>query len=122
MVASSQSKSVEKTSALADTGGILLKLLIAVLLFMLIGLQYRLWVGEGSLAETKSLSDKVSLQLEKNEAMRLANQQHAAEVNALKTGLDEVEARAREELGMVKQGETFYLLVDKPEQQCKPWI
>ena len=116
MVASSQSKSVEKTSALADTGGILLKLLIAVLLFMLIGLQYRLWVGEGSLAETKSLSDKVSLQLEKNEAMRLANQQHAAEVNALKTGLDEVEARAREELGMVKQGETFYLPVDKPEQ------
>ena len=48
--------------------------------------------------------------------MRLSNQQHVAEVNALKTGLDGVEARAREELGMVKQGETFYVLVDKTEQ------
>ena len=36
----------------------------------------------------------------------------AAEVQALKSGLDAVEARARTELGMIKNGETFYLVVD----------
>ena len=51
--------------------------------------------------------------LSRTSLMQQDNQQLAAEVKALKTGLDEVEARAREELGMVKPGETFYLVVDE---------
>lgn len=101
------------TSESANTGDALLKLVIALLVVMLLVLQYRLWVGEGSLAETHSLSLKVAEQKEKNRLMQQDNDQLAAEVKALKTGLDEVEARAREELGMVKPGETFYLVVDE---------
>lgn len=96
-----------------DTGGLLLKLVIAVLFMLLLGLQYRLWVGEGSLAETSALSAKVAIQKRKNDEMRDGNQQLAAEVKALKNGFDEVEARAREELGMIKSDETFYLLVEQ---------
>ncbi len=97
----------------ANAGDALLKLVIGLLFVMLLVLQYRLWVGDGSLAETHSLSMKVAEQKEKNRLMQLDNNQLAAEVKALKNGLDEVEARAREELGMVKPGETFYLVVDE---------
>jgi len=97
----------------ANAGDAVLKLVIGLLVVMLLVLQYRLWVGEGSLAEAHSLSLKVAEQKEKNYLMQQDNQQLAAEVKALKTGLDEVEARAREELGMVKPGETFYLVVDE---------
>ena len=97
----------------ANAGDALLKLVIGLLFVMLLVLQYRLWVGDGSLAETHTLSMKVAEQKEKNRLMQLDNNQLAAEVKALKTGLDEVEARAREELGMVKPGETFYLVVDE---------
>lgn len=97
----------------ANAGDVFLKLVIGLLVAMLLVLQYRLWVGEGSLAETHSLSLKVAEQKEKNRLMQQSNERLAAEVKALKTGLDEVEARAREELGMVKSGETFYLVVDE---------
>ena len=97
----------------ANAGDAFLKLVIGLLVVMLLVLQYRLWVGEGSLAETHSLSLKVAEQKEKNRLMQQSNERLAAEVKALKTGLDEVEARAREELGMVKSGETFYLVVDE---------
>ena len=109
MVASNKTAVSESSNA----GDTILKLVIGLLMVMLLVLQYRLWVGEGSLAETHSLSLKVAEQKEKNRLMQQGNEQLAAEVKALKTGLDEVEARAREELGMVKPGETFYLVVDE---------
>jgi|TARA_B110000093_G_C12888121_1_gene374889 cell division protein FtsB len=109
MVASNKTAVSESSNA----GDTILKLVIGLLMVMLLVLQYRLWVGEGSLAETHSLSLKVAEQKEKNRLMQQGSEQLAAEVKALKTGLDEVEARAREELGMVKPGETFYLVVDE---------
>jgi cell division protein FtsB len=109
MVASNKTAVSESSNA----GDTILKLVIGLLMVMLLVLQYRLWVGEGSLAETHSLSLKVAEQKAKNRLMQQGNEQLAAEVKALKTGLDEVEARAREELGMVKPGETFYLVVDE---------
>jgi len=109
MVASNKTAVSESSNA----GDTVLKLVIGLLMVMLLVLQYRLWVGEGSLAETRSLSLKVAEQKEKNRLIQQGNEQLAAEVKALKTGFDEVEARAREELGMVKPGETFYLVVDE---------
>lgn len=96
-----------------DTGAFVLKLVIGCLCLALLVLQYRLWVGEGSLADASALSDKVAAQNEKNAQMALDNERLAAEVAALKNGLGEVEARAREELGMIKENETFYLMVDE---------
>ena len=80
MVAASK----DKTAANSDLGDIALKCLIVLLVIMLLGLQFRLWVGEGSLAEVKNLSDKVVEQRDKNQQMEASNQQLAAEVNALK--------------------------------------
>jgi len=89
-----------------------LKFVIAILLALLLILQYRLWFVEGSLAEVHRLEGQVERQRAQNETLRERNRALAAEVRDLKSGLDAVEARARSELGMVGEGETFYQVVE----------
>lgn len=87
-------------------------LLAFFLLFCLLGLQYRLWVGEGSLAHVTRLKASVHKQETENQRLRERNQLLEAEVEALKHSQDAIEARARGDLGMIKEGETFYMIVD----------
>ncbi len=87
--------------------------LIVILLVLLALLQYRLWVGDGSLAEVWRLTERIRAQEEENEALGQRNRLLEAEVRDLKEGLDAIEERARHELGMVKQGEVFYLVVEE---------
>ena len=89
-------------------------LVIFTLLFLI--LQYRLWVGDGSMAQRQVLQHKVNMQQEENEALSERNNILASEVNDLKNGLESVEERARTDLGMVKEGETFYMVVDKEQK------
>lgn len=92
-----------------------MKWLLAVLVALLLLLQLRLWFGDGSVAEVWRLRQQVEAQREENHALRERNQALEAEVQDLKTGLEAVEERARAELGMVKEGETFYQSVDVPD-------
>ena len=89
-----------------------MKVITAVLLIMIVGLQYRLWVGEGSFAELNSLEVRVTRAITDNDVKANRNQILRAEIIELKSGLESIEERARSELGMIKEGETFYLLVD----------
>ena len=41
------------------------------------------------------------------------NKRIAEEVKSLKTNLGSIEEKARKDLGMIKQGETFYLVIDE---------
>ena len=87
----------------------MMKILIAAtLLAMLMVLQYRLRVGEGSLADVHNLRQEIDDQ--KQELLRLEKRNSAlqAEVADLKRGLDAIEERARSELGMIKEDEVFY--------------
>ena len=93
-----------------------MKWIVVIMLVFLVGLQYRLWVGDGSLAEKSRLAREIALQESENVALRERNRQLAVDVLELKTGLDGVEERARYDLGMVKEGETFFMIVDdKPK-------
>lgn len=89
-----------------------MRLVIAVLLVLLLGLQYRLWLADGGLVEVHRLEQRIAAQQARNERLRERNRALAAEVRDLKQGLDAVEARARAELGMVREGETFYQVVE----------
>ena len=75
-------------------------------------LQYRLWVGEGSLAQVNSLNKQIAEQQGENERLLERNRILEAEVLELKQGMETVEERARQELGMVKEGETLYQLIE----------
>jgi len=88
------------------------KLLISTLLVLLIALQYRLWVGENSLAHIVRLQHDISVQERTNQRLKDRNQVLASEVTSLKTGLDAVEERARTDLGMIKENETFFMVIE----------
>jgi len=83
---------------------------LLVVLFVL--LQYKLWVGDGSLAEVWDLYRQTELQKQENQRLQERNQALEAEVEDLKQGLDSIEERAREELGMIKDDETFYQIIE----------
>ncbi|MCP4992319.1 MAG: cell division protein FtsB [Gammaproteobacteria bacterium] len=89
-----------------------MKILIALLVVMLLVLQYRLWVGEGSLAEVHTLQQSIAIQKQELAQLRQRNQALQAEVEDLRQGLDAVEERARSELGMIREGEIFYQVVE----------
>ena len=78
-----------------------------VLLVLLAILQWQLWTGRGSVPDVAQLQAKLTSQKEANAKAAIANERLDSEVNDLKDGLEMVEERARQELGMVKPNEVF---------------
>jgi len=96
-----------------------MKWLWVLLVVFILGLQYRLWVGENSLAELWGVKGKLEAQQGVNSELQSRNDALKAEVSDLKQGLDAIEERARSELGMIKEDETFYQLIE-PSPKDKP--
>ena len=86
--------------------------LVLVLLLLLGWLQYRLWVGEGSLEEVNALREEIRDQKMEIERLGARNRTLDAEVRNLRVGEDALEERARSELGMIKQGELFLQVIE----------
>ena len=78
-----------------------------VLLAILVSIHAQLWSGRGSLPYVKDMKQKIATQKQENEAAQHENARLETEVNDLKQGMDMVEAKARNELGMVKPNEVF---------------
>lgn len=96
-----------------------MKWLAIILVVALLALQYRLWMGEGSIASVVSLNREIAKQKEENARLRERNRFLAAEVDALKQGKDAIEERARNDMGMIKEGETFFMIVDETDKDTK---
>jgi len=92
---------------------LVMKWIIAILIIFLLALQYRLWVGQGSLAEVNRLQQTIDAQKAENKKISERNAALDAEVKDLKQGVEAIEERARSELGMIKQDETFYQIIDE---------
>jgi len=95
-----------------------MKTLIIFLILVLIGLQYKLWFGDGSLSEVVQLSRELEIQKQKLKQLEDRNRILEAQVLDLQNGLDAFEEKARNDLGMIKQGETFIQLI--PAQDATP--
>ncbi|MDZ7805130.1 cell division protein FtsB [Thiohalophilus sp.] len=94
-----------------------MRILVAILLILFVLLQYDLWVGDGSLATVWHLKQEIKKQKAENQQLRERNRALEAEVQDLKQGLEALEERARDELGMIKEGETFIQVIEDEEQQ-----
>ncbi|GEA12478.1 hypothetical protein KUL49_28530 [Alteromonas sp. KUL49] len=85
---------------------------LPILLLTLLGLlQYRLWFGKNSIPDYAALQDQVAEQAQQNANLVQRNALLKADINDLKIGLEAIEERARNELGLIKQGETFYRIL-----------
>ena len=91
------------------------QVVLAVLALVLLALQARLWFGEGSLRHVASLERQVEVLNEKNAELAERNRLLGADVRDLKEGTEAVEEIARKDLGMIRDGESFFLIVE-PQQ------
>ncbi|MCN4143807.1 MAG: cell division protein FtsB [Thiohalomonas sp.] len=93
--------------------------IISILLIILVTLQYDLWVGEGSIVEVRKLKSAIELQTRENQILRERNDALQAEVLDLKHGLSAIEERVRTELGMIKNDETFFHVIENKSIENK---
>ena len=89
------------------------RLVPVVLLALLAALHAQLWLGRGSLPRVHEMQRQINDQKVANAQASQANERLASEVHDLKEGLDMVEDKARNELGMVKQGEIYVQYTQK---------
>ncbi len=92
-----------------------MKLLTLVLVALIALLQYPLWLGKGSWLSVWEVNQQVVAQHETNQQWKIRNAALDAEVRDLKQGHDAIEERARSELGMIKQDEIFFQVVESNE-------
>jgi cell division protein FtsB len=89
-----------------------MKALTWVLALLIFLLQYPLWLGKGSWLKVWDLKRQVAEQRAANDVLVARNSQLAAEVSDLKTGYGAIESRARYQLGMIRQDETFFQVIE----------
>lgn len=91
--------------------------ILVVLLVLVIGAQMRLW---SELRDVRELRGQLQEQIDENERLRLRNDALAAEVDDLRGGLEALEERARSELGLIREDEEFFLIVDPRMLERQP--
>jgi cell division protein FtsB len=75
-------------------------------------IQYPLWLGKGGWLRVWEVDQQISQQREVNARLVARNGALDAEVRDLKQGLEAIEERARSELGMIRQDEIFFQVLD----------
>jgi cell division protein FtsB len=89
------------------------KVLPILLILLLFFLQYRLWFDTGGIIDMFHFKKKLATQMEKNTELKKRNEELARQIELLQANENAIESRARHDLGMIKQGETFYQVVDE---------
>ncbi len=89
-----------------------MKLIVAFIVFMIFLLQYRLWLGDGSIRQVNEYQQKVDRLKQQVNEKKERNEALYAEVEDLRKGDEAVEERARHELGMIKEDETFIQVIE----------
>lgn len=95
-----------------------MKKLIAFLLLIIAALQYRLWLGDGGIRELYELRIHIEELKQEGERRHARNAALEADVMDLKEGTDAIEERARQQLGMVREGETFVQVFERPAPEA----
>jgi len=89
-----------------------MKILLAVLIVLIALLQHRLWHGNGGIEDIKAHQQQLSDLNVEVEEKSTRNKALYAEVEDLRKGQEALEERAREELGMIREGETFFQVLE----------
>ena len=95
-----------------------MRALIIALIGVLFYSQFVLWVGKGGVRDVGMMREKISLQQTEISELKERNLGLAAEVLDLREGVEAIEERARSEMGMIKEDEVFYQVIDSPAQDA----
>jgi cell division protein FtsB len=87
-----------------------MKFITIILIFLLLLLQINIWFKDDGYPRITELKLLIQDQKKENSAMATRNTQLREEVEDLKKGDAAIEERARTDIGMIKEGEEFYLI------------
>jgi cell division protein FtsB len=93
------------------------KIIAVVLLLLFFWLQYKIWLQDGGIPEVVQLQQEVADVKVEVQTLQERNASLDAEVKDLKKGLDAIEERARSEMGMIKEGEVYYQVIEPKKDQ-----
>ena len=94
-----------------------MKIIAFVLLVLLIWLQYKIWLQDGGIPEVIQLQQEIEVVKTEVQKLQDRNSSLDAEVKDLKKGLDAIEERARSEMGMIKEGEVYYQVIESEKNK-----
>ena len=97
-----------------------MKVLTLTLAALIVPIQYPLWLGKGSWFRVWEVDQQIRAQREANRQLQARNSALEAEVRDLKVGLDAIEERARSELGMIRQDEIFFQVLEAAPAAAPP--
>ena len=89
-----------------------MRLVLALLILLFVALQYAVWLGDFGYLRLNQLHAAILSQQNENVGLEKRNQRLRAEVIDLKQGTAALEERARSQLGMIKENETFYQIIE----------
>ncbi len=92
-----------------------MRLLTLILFLLLGGLQYDFWLGKNGLSDAQELDDAIARQQQDNQTLKERNNLIYREIDDLTSGLEAIEELSRNDLGYIKQGETFYRIIPKEQ-------
>jgi cell division protein FtsB len=90
-----------------------LRALALAFVALILALQYPMWLGKGGWLQVRESDRQLAAQKDANAKLKLRNDALDADVRDLKAGYEAIEERARSELGMVKQDEVFFQVIDE---------
>ena len=85
-----------------------MRMLKVGLIALLLALQFKLWFGDTGIYEQKQTQNQIQKLLASNEKLAEENRQIGSEIDNLKQKHEAIEAKARTELGMIREGERFF--------------
>lgn len=90
----------------------MIRFFIIILIVFFLMIQFDIWLKDDGFYRVKELEQMIDSQVEENERLKLRNKQLEREIEELKSGTESIEEKARTDLGMIKEGEEFYLIVE----------
>ena len=90
----------------------MIRFITIILIVFFLMIQFDIWLKDDGLYRVKELEQMIGSQVEENERLKLRNEQFEREIEELKSGTESIEEKARTDLGMIKEGEEFYLIVE----------
>ena len=90
----------------------MIRFFIIILIVFFLMIQFDIWFKDDGFYRVKELEQMIGSQVEENERLKLRNEQLEREIEELKSGTESIEEKARTDLGMIKEGEQFYLIVE----------
>ena len=90
----------------------MIRFFIIILFVFFLMIQFDIWFKDDGFYRVKELEQMIGSQVEENKRLKLRNEQLEREIEELKSGTESIEEKARTDLGMIKEGEEFYLIVE----------